>query len=233
VRTDVLRDLTREARTALESILGYTELLVEDLGGAHPGASDDLARIRAASQHVMSLVTRLEHQVDSARREADRDPLTGVANRRVLEARAASILATDGELSLLLIDLDRFKEVNDRFGHLVGDEVLRAVVERCRRAVRDTDLIARFAGDEFVLLLPGSPHAVAQRVAARVAHNVSADPVRTQRGPVPITASVGVATRQGGDRSLELLIDRADRAMYEVKAKKRLSRQSPKGPPSA
>ena len=182
----------------------------------------------------MALVTRLEQQVDTAREEAAHDPLTGVANRRRLEAQAASLLATEDEFSVVIIDLDHFKDINDTFGHLVGDEVLKAVVERCRRAVRDSDLVTRFAGDEFVLLLPGSSQEVALRVAARVTQHLSSHPVQTQRGPVAVSASIGIATRRAGDLTFEALLERADRAMYEMKARMRSLRdaQSPKGPPA-
>lgn len=217
VRPDDVGDLTREARVALDGMLGSIEALTASLDGAPPDVLDDVGRIRAASRRVRSLVSRLEHQIDTARADAERDPLTGVANRRALEVHAAALLASGGVLSLLLVDLDRFKQVNDTFGHVVGDEVLKAVVERCRRAVRDGDMVARFAGDEFVVLLPGASEAVAARIAARVARNVSAEPVVTHRGPVTVRASVGVATRREGDRTLERLLDRADGAMYAVK----------------
>jgi diguanylate cyclase (GGDEF)-like protein len=217
VPSDLLRELTREARDQLAAIDGYSALLVEDVGALLPGSVADLGRIREAAARVLDLVSLLENQVDTEREEAARDPLTGVANRKALQARGQALFATHTELSVVLIDLDRFKDVNDRYGHLVGDEVLKRVVERCRRAVRERDLLVRLAGDEFLLLLPDTPHAEALRVAHRVRNGITSRAIDTSKGPVAVTASVGVACRASPDDSLSMLIERADQAMYTAK----------------
>lgn len=217
-RTETIGDVAREARTALGSIVGYTEILTEDLEmlGGNDGAIEDLGKIRDACNRVMTLVTYLEDQADSARELAGRDPLTGIPNRRTLMAKGEVLFRSDAPLSLLVIDVDRFKEVNDRFGHLIGDEVLKIVVERCRRAVRDTDFVARFAGDEFVILLPNTGGLEATRVAARVLHHVTSTPFATSNGDVAVSVSIGVATRTD-EQTMEGLMARADHAMYRSK----------------
>lgn len=216
VRSDTIRDVTREARTALDSIDGFAALLAEDLSHL-ASAVEDLGKIRKASARVLELVAQLEEQVDSATNLANIDPLTGVANRRTLVARGAALFKSDTPLSVLLIDVDKFKQVNDRYGHFTGDEVLKILVERCHRAVRETDLIARFAGDEFVILLPNTPVVEADRVAARVLNNVVSEPFATNWGEVSVTVSVGVASRAPVDESMEALMGRADKAMYDAK----------------
>ncbi len=216
---DELADITREARTALTDIVGYSEMLSEDLQASNPEALADLERIRDSSRKVLSLVARLEQQVDNARAEAALDALTGIANRRTFESRCEALFAAGAEhpLSLVLIDLDKFKNVNDTLGHLAGDDVLKGVVDRCRGAVRDSDLLARLAGDEFVLLLPSTPHDEAMRIADRVRRHVTASPLDTCKGPVDVTVSLGVASRTPSDQSVAQLIDRADKSMYAAK----------------
>ncbi|MEQ1569125.1 MAG: GGDEF domain-containing protein [Myxococcota bacterium] len=210
---ETIRDLTREARTALETIAGYTALFLED----HPDSGDDLDKVSRATNRVRQLIELLEHQVDDARRQASRDPLTGAANRRSLMARGEALFLSDHPLSLLLIDVDKFKDVNDRYGHFVGDEVLKILVDRCRSASRDSDLVARFAGDEFVILLPNTTAADAMVVAERLLNHIAAASFLTSAGTLTVGVSVGVASREPTDPTMEALMRRADEAMYAAK----------------
>lgn len=211
-------DLTYEARTQLENIIGFSEMLQEE-DGQSDQSIEDLERIRAAAQLVVTLVRRLEDHVSATRAQATLDPLTGIANRRFFEERCETVFARmpPCDLSVVLIDLDKFKYVNDNYGHLVGDDVLKAVVERCRSAVRDSDMVARLAGDEFVVLLPVTEPGEAIRVATRIRDAVASAPLATRKGPVPVTVSVGVANRRAADGSITDLIERADKAMYRSK----------------
>lgn len=215
VQDATILDVAMQARTALSTIQGYAEELGEDLND--PKFTDSVRKILSATANLLGLIQELENQIDHARSEASRDPLTGAANRRSLVNRGEMLFFSDLSLSLVLIDVDKFKEVNDLHGHLVGDQVLQVLVERCRRACRDTDVVARFAGDEFVILLPATPPAEAHKVAERLLTHVTSSPFATRAGPVPMTVSIGVATRIAEDGSMHALLHRADEAMYQAK----------------
>jgi diguanylate cyclase (GGDEF)-like protein len=205
------------------------ELLSEDLGGTHASAVDDLDKIRTASRDVLSVVARLEQRVDRAWREAALDPLTGLPNRRTLQVRAAAIWASDAVVSALVIDVDRFKAINDHpnLGHRVGDEVLVGVADRLRSATRESDVVVRLSGDEFVVLLPGAPLPLARAVSDRIMTAVGTLPVVTSRGPVAVTVSVGAAARGAEDLSVNDLLERADAEMYRVKRASRAGAGAP------
>jgi diguanylate cyclase (GGDEF)-like protein len=143
------------------------------------------------------------------------DPLTGAANRRELEERfdlAAYRASRDGiPFSILIIDLDGFKEVNDRLGHLAGDEVLASMARVIRGRLRPTDLLARWGGDEFIILLDGNEES-ARALARRISAAVCAAP------DIPVGFSSGVAAYRDSD-DLTSLTRRADNAMYQAKAR--------------
>lgn len=211
-----LEQITLEARRALANILGYAEMLAEDLG-ATEAAVQDLGRIRSESLVVLELVARLEHQVEVARLKASTDPLTGIKNRRAFDLLSETCFAAMPTLSVVLIDLDHFKRVNDGHGHAAGDAVLKAVAHRLQGALRDSDVLARLAGDEFVVLLSGASAARALSVAERLRQAIAAGPISIVGAEVWVTVSVGVATRKPRDRGVHELIARADRAMYRSK----------------
>ena len=152
--------------------------------------------------------------------EAATDSLTGLTNRRGFEAlgqrMASEARGTDGPFGLVLIDLDRFKPVNDTHGHAVGDAVLREVAARLRRHVRPGDVAARLGGDEFAVLVPGATEDVLAGLSRRLVEAVGR-PVATSMGRVEIGASVGAALWRDADRTLAGLADRADRALFAVK----------------
>jgi diguanylate cyclase (GGDEF)-like protein len=152
---------------------------------------------------------------------AERDPLTGVANRRAFNRALAGIHHRPGATragALVLIDLDNFKQVNDRLGHQRGDEVLRDVARAIQRRVRDTDVVARLGGDEFAVVLPGVDSERAQTVADDLRAAIR-DACMDLPPRAAIDASVGVASlgseAQAGD--VVELVARADAAMYRVK----------------
>jgi diguanylate cyclase (GGDEF)-like protein len=161
-------------------------------------------------------------------RMATTDELTGLANRRFFldtmerELRKLTRISTDQQLSLLVIDLDRFKSVNDRYGHAAGDAVLRQVAQRLAQSVRATDVPARYGGEEFAILLPDTDSRGAEFLAEKLRDDVETAPVRHDGRTITVTISVGVATIDPPTRydpAIEDdLVRRADEAMYEAKS---------------
>jgi diguanylate cyclase (GGDEF)-like protein len=115
-----------------------------------------------------------------------------------------------------MVDIDHFKRINDTYGHPVGDEVIRVVAERLRDALRDADVLGRYGGEEFALIVPQTGAAAAE-LAERLRHVVSGNPVPTAAGPLPVTISVGLACLDGADEDLRQLLSRADGALYQAK----------------
>jgi diguanylate cyclase len=159
-----------------------------------------------------SLTTQLRHQ-------AFHDPLTGLANRAMfshqLQAAVGAVPPYTGRLALMIVDLDDFKPVNDRFGHAAGDELLVLAARRLRGCVREVDLVARLGGDEFAVLIDGLPDE-ADRIAERIV-DVLGVPFLVSATTAAVSASVGVVVAHGGERTPEQLIHDADVAMYEAK----------------
>ena len=157
---------------------------------------------------------------------ATRDSLTGAYNRRYLEERLSSewawALRHGNTCTLLLIDLDHFKVVNDTFGHIAGDKVLRGVVSVLIRTVRREDLVARFGGEEFAVLCRGTTLRAALVLGERLRAAIEKIQFKNQGVQVPVTISVGIATSaDDGVSSPELLVERADQHLYEAKNKGR------------
>ena len=159
---------------------------------------------------------------EDARNLADHDPLTGFYNHRFIHERLGEEVVRAQRarrpLSMLMLDLDDFKLVNDTFGHLFGDRVLTWTAELIRSTLRASDVPARYGGDEFAIILPETDHDEARRAAERILEAFRSRAfVGEQRGPVPISASIGVATYPQHGRTPTELIAAADGALYTVK----------------
>lgn len=149
------------------------------------------------------------------------DPLTGAANRRSLERFAAAAIA-DAQpparpISVIALDVDHFKRINDRHGHAAGDAVLHRVAEACQRELRRCDLLGRTGGEEFVAVLPGTSLDAAQRIAQRLRAGIETLELQGVAGDLTITASLGVAEFMPADGDFRELLQRADAALYRAK----------------
>lgn len=149
------------------------------------------------------------------------DSLTGLHNRHhffeLAEHEFQRARRYGRALSVIMLDIDHFKQVNDTYSHAVGDQVLRVVAERCRESLRDIDFMGRYGGEEFAVLLPESDTEGARNAAERLRRCVAESPVETARGRLSVTISLGVVTIAVGFLDLVALLDRADAAMYAAK----------------
>jgi diguanylate cyclase (GGDEF)-like protein len=168
---------------------------------------------------VILLQRSLLHQ--QLRAAARTDAKTGLLNaatwQREADIEISRVVRTRGSLALLLVDIDHFKRVNDTHGHLVGDQVLAALAGAFRQQVRDSDVVGRFGGEEFVVLLPGADAAEASNVAERLREQVDASPVILAGGEVRVTVSIGVAVLGADGDDIPGLLARADVALYRAK----------------
>jgi len=169
-----------------------------------------------------TLNERLTDLLRVARRDADTDALTGLANRRLLDSTLTSRWQLGGRndrrlrpLSVLMLDLDRFKRVNDEHGHDVGDQILKAFATRASKQLRRPDLFARYGGEEFTVLLPDTDASTAMQIAERIRAVIADTPLIAQP-KLRVTVSIGVAQRQPNENP-ESLLARADAALYAAK----------------
>ncbi|MBN1305919.1 MAG: GGDEF domain-containing protein [Anaerolineales bacterium] len=151
------------------------------------------------------------------------DPLTNTYNRRYFleqsQRRIHRTRSSNGLAAFLLFDIDHFKNINDTYGHIVGDHILKGLANLCINNLRPDDLIGRFGGEEFVILLPNTEPGDARRIAERLRMLVESTPFQTEIGPLHITISIGISNMHQADTIvlLDQLIFRADKAMYRAK----------------
>lgn len=173
------------------------------------------------SYSVLSLAHRLNEAQEALRKAATTDLLTGIANRRYLLDHAMTVLSHAAHqprpLSLLLIDIDHFKSINDTYGHAVGDEAIVAVTRACQSRLRSIDLFGRWGGEEFLVLLDGSDALGAWRVAEDLRAAVEA--IQFPQCPSTLTISIGIATATNlqDSKTFDRLLSAADRELYRAK----------------
>src|ERR1051326_2475504 len=202
----------------------------EIIAGLDAGADDyrtkpcDLGELQArlrAAMRILKLQDQLVSAREASREQAMRDPLTGLLNRgAVLDALQQECSRTDrigGSFGVIMVDVDHFKAINDTYGHLVGDGVLREVSTRLRGSLRTYDSIGRYGGEEFLVIAPGCGAASAQELAERLRRAVGDTAIRYSGRSLPVTISLGVASGAGSP-ARDALLGGSDEAVYAWKA---------------
>lgn len=153
------------------------------------------------------------------------DPLTGLHNRRSVfelgRVEFARAQRMQRPFCCMMLDLDHFKQINDQYGHLIGDQVLQEFAKRCNNSVREVDLVGRYGGEELIILLPETDQKTSMQVAERLRHSIACKPIKVFDKEISVTVSIGVAAQDENTTDLETLIARADQAMYIAKHKGR------------
>lgn len=214
---------------ATEKAISNTELAL--LRDAYDSIAD---RMQVAQEELARANEHLEKRVEERTRELQEasikletlaltDSLTGLANRRqfiaVAELEIARAQRNERPLSLIVCDIDSFKEVNDVYGHLAGDQAICHVATQLRESVRQIDVVGRFGGDEFVILLPEVGLEVTRAAAERLREQLSTTPLVLDDGrQVIVTLSIGLATLEAQEKRLDDLFHRADTALYAAKS---------------
>lgn len=212
----------------------HSDLLLVNAEGAMPvdvsqaWLHDDEGALRGAVW-VIRDVTQLRARQREARQLAELDPLTDVVNRRGFDAHLQQAIAhverTGQAASLMFLDLDQFKPVNDTWGHLAGDAVLWAVANVLRHGVRDSDIVARLGGDEFAVILAGCSLRRAQRIAGELLHAIGGIAIPWEQQRIRVGVSIGIASIQPG-MSVDAAVAAADVQCYRAKAAGRNNVQS-------
>ncbi|MGE3773607.1 MAG: GGDEF domain-containing protein [Gammaproteobacteria bacterium] len=218
----------QEGRLQLHRCTYELNLLGKSLGEltfmrSQPFSTDDQALIEVM---LCALVYPLRNALmyERALKTALTDPLTGVHNRgsmeQHLEHQVLVSVRHNTPLSVLMIDIDYFKSINDTHGHMVGDAVLTEVAKAIVKCTRNSDVVFRYGGEEFVVILTNTRSAGAQLLGQRICHAVAAGRIDVTGTQIPVTVSVGVAELAAGDGSVDLL-ERADKQLYRAKVRGR------------
>lgn len=168
---------------------------------------------------------RLVHELENTKKQLEylsrTDSLTKIYNRHHLLEKSMETMDTARKhktnVSLLLLDLDKFKNVNDTYGHLAGDHTLAAFAQIAKKVIRKQDLFGRFGGEEFLILLPDSDLEQAITIADRIRQQISSTPIVVEEGNIQVTVSIGVVSTTAGKHTIDELIYFADMALYQAK----------------
>ncbi len=212
-----ITDSKDNARMARGLEIGINDYLMRPID-----KNELLARVRTQIRKKR-YAERLRENVQQSIEMAITDALTGLFNRYYMESHLTALVeqaAGRGKaLTLLMLDIDYFKAVNDNFGHDAGDDVLRQLANRMRKSIRGIDLACRYGGEEFVIVMPETDMAVATIVAERLRRRIAAEPFAIQQGTraIETTISIGIATLDTAGDSVAKIIKRADQALYRAK----------------
>jgi diguanylate cyclase (GGDEF)-like protein len=188
---------------------------------AEPPLQDQQRRILTAAAAMLAVSLKNAELFREVHENSVRDSLTGCFNRRhaleMIDAELRRARRSQRPLAMIMFDLDHFKRINDRYGHLAGDAVLAAVGTRMRTVLRGSDLKCRYGGEEFLILLPETPLAGAQRVAEALRREIQDHAVPWNEESIAVTASFGVASITPGEVDPLPIMARADGALYRAK----------------
>ena len=184
-------------------------------------ATSEVRKLRQSITGMKQEVVQVQKRARDLEEETLLDPLTGVHNRRAYEKRIQEEVARfehHGQIfSILMIDIDNFKSVNDRYGHWAGDRCLEEVTKLIEKILRGTDFLARYGGEEFITILPGTDEQGIYIVAERLRELVERARFLYQDEEIPLTVSIGGTTVTTSDKTTEAIFKRVDKAMYEAK----------------
>jgi diguanylate cyclase len=219
------RSVSLERLSQLDDLRRVRQELHSEVGQLRATVKDQQQKEEQRMERLQREVTVLQLDVEQAKREALRDGLTGAANRKAFDRtmKDLSERATLGGpgFALLLIDVDHFKQFNDRHGHPIGDRALMGMVQTLRELSRANDLVARYGGEEFALVLPGSPLKPALAKGRTICETQSKRTYTLESGlKVQFTVSIGVGAWREGD-TVESLLQRTDAALYAAKRRGR------------
>ena len=189
---------------------------------AKPFDNQELEVRLRAGRRILDLQAALVAAQEKLQEQATHDMLTGLWNRSaifdILERELARTRRQESSLGVIIADLDHFKRVNDTYGHIAGDAVLREAAARMASSLRPYDSIGRYGGEEFLCVVPGCDGPNGVQVGERIRAHVAAEPIPTSEGMVPLTVSLGVATNAGfEDKGGDALLRAADAALYRAK----------------
>ncbi len=201
-------------KAALEEKLKYDDLQLRK-------AASEVKKLRQSITGMKQEVVQVQKRAKDLEEESLLDPLTGVHNRRAYEKRIQDELTrferNEEIFSILMIDIDNFKSVNDRYGHWAGDRCLEEVTKLIDKILRGTDFLARYGGEEFITILPGTDEQGIYIVAERLRELVERARFLYQDEEIPLTVSIGGTTVTSSDKNAETIFKRVDKAMYEAK----------------
>jgi diguanylate cyclase (GGDEF)-like protein len=234
---EVCRRVRKDAKEPYTYLILLTTLNGEEdiVNGMNAGADDYLGKPYNANELQVRLragrrIVDLQEELIAAREvlraKASHDPLTGLWNHeeilRILERELARGEREGTRVGVIMADLDHFKLVNDTYGHLAGDAVLRMTASRMYSLMRPYDAVGRYGGEEFLFVLPGCNQDGAAVMAERIRLHIGSDQMNTPEGMIPVTVSLGVAVDCGeGKQDAGTLVQKADLALYRAKEKGR------------
>jgi diguanylate cyclase len=215
-----LEDLKHVLENHLEGLLGTMDQHQKQRDEREQEVAARLKGLAERVAHMEQEAQGYREHLEEQRQKALIDPLTGLPNRAAWSERLDHEISQwqqhGNTLLLAMLDLDHFKRINDNYGHLAGDKVLKIIASVLRKRLRGTDFIARFGGEEFVLLMPGTVPAMGAKLLENLRASIEACPFHFKGEPVTITVSMGMTAFKPGEHS-DMVLKRADQALYRAK----------------